>query len=251
MTETNPGSAKPVRIIRWVEVVFDALYLLAAACIGIGLLLHHAGTAGLLSGVMALVLAGGDAFHLIPRMIVSVSGNKERMNKPLGIGKLVTSITMTLFYVLLWHVGLLIFAPTSAWKWTVLVYILAGLRIVLCLFKQNGWTCKDPSVRWAVLRNIPFLLLGMMTAVLFLRFQTGRRASSPYVAGCCVKLCFLHSGGDGRTQESEAWYAYDSKNLHVRLDACDVLRLVIPPPQYETLFGYDGYHDRKTVVIKI
>ena len=176
MTEINPGSARPVRIIRLFEVVFDALYLLAAACIGIGILRHHSGTAGLLSGVMALVLAGGDAFHLIPRMIVSVSRNKERMNKPLGIGKLVTSITMTLFYVLLWHIGLLLFAPSSALVWTALMYILAGLRIVLCLFKQNGWTCKDPSVRWAMFRNIPFLLLGMMTAVLFCVF---RQAAGP------------------------------------------------------------------------
>ena len=176
MTEINPAPVKPVRIIRWFEAVFDALYLLAAACIGITLLRHHAGTAGLLSGVMALVLAGGDAFHLIPRMIVSMSGNKERMNKPLGIGKLVTSITMTLFYVLLWHIGLLLFAPASAGVWTVLVYILAGLRIVLCFFKQNGWTCTKPSVRWAVLRNIPFLLIGMMTAVLFCIY---RQAAGP------------------------------------------------------------------------
>jgi len=152
---------------RWFEVIFDALYLLAAVCFGVIMLLRNTGIAGQLSGVMALVLAVGDAFHLVPRIITAVSGDRKRMNNLLGFGKMITSITMTLFYVLLWHIGLLFFAPESAHTWTILVYILALSRIALCFFRQNGWTSAVPSVRWAIYRNIPFLLLGAMTAILF------------------------------------------------------------------------------------
>ena len=167
MVEKNPGPVRPMRIFRWFEVVFDVLYLLIAAYLGADMLRNHTGTVGLLSGIMALVLAGGDAFHLIPRMVVAVSGNKEQLNRLLGVGKFVTSVTMTFFYVLLWVIGIMLFTPELAQGWTVAVLSLAGLRIILCLFKQNGWTNLKPSVRWAMLRNIPFLLLGAMTAFLF------------------------------------------------------------------------------------
>ena len=167
MIELNPDPAKPLRRSRWFEVVFDTLYLLTAAHIGVTILWHHTGTAGLLSGIMALALAGGDAFHLIPRIIAAISGDWDRLRGMLGLGKLITSITMTVFYVFLWHIGVVLFAPASVRGWTALVYILAGLRIVLCFFKQNGWTCAKPSVRWSVLRNIPFLLLGIIVALFF------------------------------------------------------------------------------------
>jgi len=176
MIELNPDPAKPLQMSRWFEAVFDTLYLFIAAYIGVKMLWHQTGIAGILSGVMALVLAGGDAFHLIPRIIVAVSGNYGRLKGMLGLGKLITSITMTLFYILLWHIGLLCFTPALMWEWTALVYILAGLRIVLCLFKQNGWTCAKPSVRWAVLRNVPFLLLGI-TVAFFWHIQQRHRTA--------------------------------------------------------------------------
>ena len=167
MIKISSSPKKSTNIFRYFEVAFDVPYLIVAVCIGIGILRHHTGTTGLLSGVMALVLAGGDAFHLIPRIIVTISGSHDRLKGMLGFGKLITSITMTLFYVLLWHLGLLLFAPTFGWGWTALVYALADLRMVLCLFKQNGWTCANPSLRWSMLRNIPFLLLGIIVALLF------------------------------------------------------------------------------------
>ena len=166
MGSANTREGGRARIFRFFEVAFDALYLILAVCTGVYILLRRADTAGQLAGIMALILAGGDAFHLVPRIMSAVSGEKERFRAALGFGKLVTSITMTLFYVLLWHIGLLLF-PAPAREWTILVYILAAARICLCLFRQNKWLDEAPSVRWAVFRNIPFLLLGIMTAVLF------------------------------------------------------------------------------------
>lgn len=50
---------------------------------------------------MGLVVVFGDSFHLVPRILVAFnpSGN---YHVSLGLGKLVTSITMTFFYLILY-----------------------------------------------------------------------------------------------------------------------------------------------------
>ena len=48
---------------------------------------------------LALVLAGGDAFHLVPRCLNYFIDYD--FTPFLGVGKLVTSITMTIFYVVI------------------------------------------------------------------------------------------------------------------------------------------------------
>ena len=55
--------------------------------------------------LMCILLGGGDAFHLIPRIIINIKGETEdkkenaRRSFWLGLGNLISSITMTLFYV--------------------------------------------------------------------------------------------------------------------------------------------------------
>jgi len=155
------------RVSGYFEAVFDVVYLGLALAIGIYILRGATQQAQLLAGTMALVLAAGDAFHLVPRIAASIKGSEQGLQKALAFGKLVTSLTMTVFYVLLWHVGILMFSPANALGWTAVVYALAALRIALCLSKKNGWYDNKPPMNWAVYRNIPFLLLGIMVAVLF------------------------------------------------------------------------------------
>lgn len=155
------------RVFGWIEAVFDSLYLLSAFSIGIYLLRSDGSQVRVLAGSMAILLAAGDAFHLVPRIGAILIGQEERLARVLGFGKLLTSITMTVFYLLLWQIGLLLFAPTPGSGWTAFVCGLAALRILLCLFPQNRWTDRHPSVRWGIYRNIPFLLLGAAVAGLF------------------------------------------------------------------------------------
>lgn len=156
------------RVFGTVEAVFDALYLAAALVLGGWLLLTGRGNpARVLAGLMALVLACGDAFHLVPRIMVIITGEEEKLRPALGRGKQVTSITMTVFYLLLWHLGLLLFAPRGGGGWTGLVYLLAAVRIALCFLPQNKWRERYPPVSWGVWRNIPFFLLGAAVAILF------------------------------------------------------------------------------------
>lgn len=147
------------------EVVFDAAYLLFAIGAGVYLLLNAGGSTVLaLYGTLALTLGCGDAFHLVPRIYGSLMGKMAQLTKPLGFGKLVASITMTAFYVLLCHVFM---AYYSMAVMTPLIYALAAVRVALCLLPQNKWFSEDASVRWAVARNVPFLLLGIIVIVLF------------------------------------------------------------------------------------
>lgn len=156
------------RVFGTVEAAFDALYLIVAFIIGIILILTGTGNmARLTAGVMALVLAGGDAFHLMPRMKVIITGQEEALRRALGRGKQITSITMTMFYLLLWQVGLSAFELKTAGFWNYTVYALAALRILLCLLPQNKWTDRYPPVSWGILRNTPFFLLGAVVAGLF------------------------------------------------------------------------------------
>lgn len=57
-----------------------------------------------LYGIMAVLLGFGDAFHLVPRAVALCTTGLEQYTAALGIGKLITSVTMTLFYVLLYYV---------------------------------------------------------------------------------------------------------------------------------------------------
>lgn len=157
------------RVFGTVEAVFDACYLTAAAMIGSILLFSASGNAArMLAGVMALILAGGDAFHLVPRIAAIQTGDEERFRRALGRGKQIASISMTVFYLLLWQIGALVFLLKGIGVSSCAVYALAAVRIFLCLLPQNRWEERYPPVDWGVWRNIPFFLLGAVVAGLYL-----------------------------------------------------------------------------------
>lgn len=156
------------RVFGIVEAVFDTLYLIVTLILCFVLLLTSStNTARMLSGLMAMILVGGDAFHLFPRIMVILTHKEARYRLALGRGKQITSITMTIFYLFLWQIGLLTFSLNISSFWSYLVYILAILRILLCLLPQNKWLDRYPPVNWGIYRNIPFFLLGVAVAVLF------------------------------------------------------------------------------------
>ena len=52
---------------------------------------------------------------------------------------------------------------------TAAVYVLAGMRIALCMMPQNRWLSAEAPISWGIYRNIPFALLGFLVIVLFYR----------------------------------------------------------------------------------
>ena len=156
------------RASKTAEAVFDIGYLAMAAILGLTLLFSASGNSPrMLAGVMALILVGGDAFHLVPRIIVIKTEQVLFLRRMLGRGKQLTSITMTVFYLLLWQIGVLLYSPENISLWSYTVYILAAIRIVLCLLPQNKWAEPYPPAIWGLWRNIPFFLLGAVVAGLY------------------------------------------------------------------------------------
>lgn len=150
-----------------VEVAFDLSYLATVTVMGIAILLTAQSLWRTLYGVMALVLVCGDAFHLAPRILSALGMVWGGEETALGRGKQITSVGMTLFYLLLWQVGVLCFRPEWAPAGTVLALLLGTARIVLCLLPQNRWGEGSADPRWDLWRNLPFLLLGLQVGMLF------------------------------------------------------------------------------------
>lgn len=151
-----------------VETVFDTCYLIGVITLGILMIVKsHGNKQYKLFGIMAVVLGLGDAFHLIPRAVALCTTGLEHYTFALGIGKFITSITMTVFYILLYYVWRVRYHVEGKNFYTASVYGLAALRILLCLFPQNAWTSSDSPLAWAIYRNIPFTIMGILIIVLF------------------------------------------------------------------------------------
>lgn len=158
-------------LFTYFEMIFDILYLSIAAIIGCIVLWQAVAPLQWLAGIASFILVLGDSFHLLPRIRSIYTKDTKRFQKQLGIGKLITSITMTVFYVFLWHIAIVTFQLQNISFYTIVLYILAILRIALCLFPQNKWTSTSPSVAWGIVRNIPFLLQGLMVSTLYFIYR--------------------------------------------------------------------------------
>lgn len=159
--------------MKYGESIFDILYLLFAIISGIVLFAKAKDRAGKLMGFAALILGCGDAFHLVPRVLNYFV--EADFTAALGIGKLVTSVTMTVFYVLLYYVFLEYYREPAKTSVKIAVWIFAALRVILCTFPQNGWIENGGTLTWAILRNIPFIALGAVICWLYLKNRTERR----------------------------------------------------------------------------
>ena len=121
-----------------VETLFDAVYLISVITIGVLMIRGSKGKSQFkLFGWMAVVLGAGDSFHLIPRALALCTTGLENYTIPLGLGKWITSVTMTIFYVLLYYVWRQRYQVKGQGGLTAAVYILAGVRIALCMMPQN------------------------------------------------------------------------------------------------------------------
>lgn len=158
---------KEIHMRNFAEIAFDLVYLIGVISVGFLMIKNNRAAQYKLFGIMAVILGAGDAFHLIPRAYALATTGLASFTGLLGTGKLITSITMTVFYVLLYYVWRSRYHIAGRDLLTIAVWCLAGLRIVLCLFPQNEWLSAVPPLSWGIYRNIPFALLGLLIIVLF------------------------------------------------------------------------------------
>lgn len=149
------------------ETVFDILYLSFALIAG--LIMLAKGTQPLVkkAGLMAVLLGAGDAFHLIPRAYALWTTGLAANAAALGMGKFITSITMTIFYFILYYIWRERYEIQGRKRLTATMWVLYALRILLCLLPQNQWLAYRQPLLFGVLRNIPFAMIGILMIVLF------------------------------------------------------------------------------------
>ncbi len=153
-----------------IETLFDLVYLVTVITVGIRMIRSSkSGSQFRLFGWMAVVLGAGDSFHLVPRAMALCTTGLENYVVPLGLGKWITSVTMTVFYVLLYYVWRKRYQVKGQKSVTLAVYLLSAARVVLCMMPQNRWLEAQSPLSWGIYRNIPFALLGLLMIVLFYR----------------------------------------------------------------------------------
>ena len=152
-----------------IEAVFDICYLLFDLIAGIIFLaLSQGRVLFILYGILTLVLCGGDAFHLVPRVMRALKGTNDRIKRRLGIGLQVSSITMTVFYILLLYVWKNTFPDMNAPIWIeILIWGSALIRIIVCLLPQNNWCSDKGNMKLSLIRNSVFLLTGIGVVILY------------------------------------------------------------------------------------
>ena len=129
------------------EAIFDTVYLLFDLVAAILFFIFSQGNVlFILYGILTLTLCGGDAFHLVPRIIRAVHGSNDKIKRQLGIGLQVSSITMTVFYIILMYI----------WKF------------VICMFPQNNWCTDEGNMKLSVIRNAVFAVTGIGVIILYL-----------------------------------------------------------------------------------
>ena len=105
----------------------------------------------------------------------------------LGLGNLVSSITVTGFYLALyqalglwWQAGERPLPALFQFVWYVLLALFAA-RAIVCLLPQNGWFTGARDRTWALARNVPLLCIGAIT-LLYLLFWYGLFLMAAFVA---------------------------------------------------------------------
>ena len=159
------------------ETIFDILYLGFALFSGFTMLARGNSPVVKKAGAMAALLGAGDAFHLVPRAYALWTTGLEANAAALGIGKFITSITMTLFYLILYYVWRDFYRVEGREGLTKTMWGLALARILLCLLPQNQWLSYRQPLFFGVLRNVPFAVMGGLIILLFA--QEVRRTGDP------------------------------------------------------------------------
>lgn len=93
MNEKRLKDTYKPRVPDLMEAIFDVSYLTFDLIVAI---LFFAFSKGkvlfILYGILTFTLCGGDAFHLVPRVIRAIKGNNEKIKKQLGVGLQIPSI---------------------------------------------------------------------------------------------------------------------------------------------------------------
>lgn len=156
--------------MKYFEPIFHVFYLTSIFYMSIKMISAGENNKLLrLFGFMGFILGFGDSFHLIPRIYALLTTGLEANANILGIGKLITSITMTFFYVLMLRIWEIRFDIKRNINIRWITFVLVISRLILTILPQNQWKLYNPPVSWGIYRNIPFTIFGILIVYIILK----------------------------------------------------------------------------------
>ena len=170
----------------WGEVLFNLVYLVLVWALVVAMIRRYPQVSaesrrlGRLFIWAFALLALGDTGHVGFRVLAYAVGNLETTFKIggaevglVGAGVFSTSVTVTLFYVIMLMLWRERFGRPYGWSGG-LLFAAAVVRLGLMLLPQNEWNRVVSPQPWATYRNLPLMLLGIGVAYLMMRDGVGR-----------------------------------------------------------------------------
>ncbi len=133
------------------------------------------------------LLGFGDIFHLGSRILVYFAGwgpDDYLTNLLVGSGLIITGITMTYFYIAIFHAWSKIYGEShsSSQKiklFTIILYTSFIARIILVLLPYNRWYEGDPTIdfgfNFRFISNIPIYIVGLLSVYLLIKSSNAER----------------------------------------------------------------------------
>ncbi|MGD9093746.1 MAG: hypothetical protein PVF74_12930 [Anaerolineales bacterium] len=171
--------SESVRI--WMEISFNIVYLIVVWGLVIAMIRKRSAVipenqraADLVLAAFAL-LALGDTGHVGFRVFAYAQGGLDAQLTLaswsiglVGLGALSTSITVTLFYVMMLELWRVRYDRKHGW-FEYLLLAAAVFRLVIMLLPVNEWNRVVPLQPWSTIRNMPLTLVGLGVAYLIMR----------------------------------------------------------------------------------
>jgi len=163
----------PEQLIKWMEIIFDVSYLITI-WIFTALMYNKRGNlssenkkTGRLFLLAFFLLALGDTGHVGFRVPAILMGGIENNAALVGLGSLITAVTVTFFYMIIAEIWRVQFDKKRGLFWWGLI-VLGLIRLVIMVFPQNEWLQHSAPYSWSLARNIPLMIAGIATAVAIL-----------------------------------------------------------------------------------
>jgi hypothetical protein len=184
--------------LMWVEVIFNITYLVVIWGLVIALVLRRSELSPTqrrlsdwITAAFAL-LALGDTGHVGFRLWAYALGGLESQVSLLGqvinlvgVGALMTAVTVTLFYVFMLEVWRLRFRRRYG-NFEYFLLIVAATRLYMLTLSVNEWWRVVPAQPWSIIRNLPLMILGLGVAYLFLRHSKASHDRTTWDRHCIL-----------------------------------------------------------------
>ena len=142
-------------------------------------------------GVFGLTLALTDGIYIIPRMYAVLTTGLEDNLRILGWGRLGNSIIVTILFLVLYDIYNLRYSKRKKRDLDKTIYLLSGIRVFLCLLPGNKYFELIPNHKYAIIRFIPILIIGLLLILVIFVHSKKYRDKSFMLLGIAAAISIL------------------------------------------------------------